>query len=57
MSTTTCPTEIVPVVDQQMKVTVFVHPSLRNLTGVVHDLHDSRHHHYEVVRWTIIHEK
>jgi hypothetical protein len=38
-----------------MKVTIFVHPSLRNLTGVVPDLHDS--HHYEVVRWTTVHEK
>jgi hypothetical protein len=40
-----------------MKVTVFVHLSLRNLTGVVFDLHDSHHHHYEVVKWTIVHEK
>jgi hypothetical protein len=39
-----------------MKVTIFVHPSLRNLTRVVPDLHDS-HHHYEVVRWIVVHEK
>jgi len=57
MSTTTCPTKTVPVVDQRMKVMVFVHPYLRNLTRVVHDLHNSHHHHYEVVKWTIIHEK
>jgi hypothetical protein len=48
--------KIVPVVDQRMKVMVFVHPSLRNLIGVVPDLHDSHHHHYEVVRWTTVHE-
>jgi hypothetical protein len=47
----------VPDVDQQMKVTVSTHPSLRNLTGVVLDLHDSHHHHYEAVRWTVVHEK
>jgi hypothetical protein len=47
----------IPATDQQMKVTVSVHPSLRNLTGVVRDLHDSHHHHYEVVRWTVVHEK
>jgi hypothetical protein len=49
--------KIVPVVDQQMKVTVSVHQSFQNLTGVMHDLHDSHHHHYEVVRWTSVHEK
>jgi hypothetical protein len=37
--------KIVPVVDQQMKVTIFVHLSLQNLTGVVPNLHDSHHHH------------
>jgi hypothetical protein len=47
----------VPVIDQRMKVTVFVHPSLRNLTGVVLDFHDSHHHHYEAVRWAVVHEK
>jgi hypothetical protein len=40
-----------------MKVMVFVHLSLRNLTGVIPDLHDSHHHHYEVVTWTVVHEK
>jgi hypothetical protein len=45
------------VVDQRMKVTVSMHLSLRNLTGVVPNLHDSHHHHYEVVRWTVIREK
>jgi hypothetical protein len=40
-----------------MKVMIFVHPSLRNLTGVVLKLHDSHHHHYEAVRWTDVHEK
>ncbi len=49
--------KIVPVVDQRMKVMVFVHPSLRNLTGVVHDLHNSHHHHYKAMKWTIIHDK
>jgi hypothetical protein len=49
--------KIVLVVDQRMKVTVFVHPSLRNLTRVVPDHHDSHHHHYEAVRWTVVHEK
>jgi aromatic ring hydroxylase len=47
----------VPVVDQRMKVTVSMHPSFRNLIGVVPDLHDSHHHHYEAVRWTIVHKK
>jgi hypothetical protein len=36
--------KIVFTVDQRMKVTVSVHPSLRNLTRVVLDLHDSHHH-------------
>jgi hypothetical protein len=40
-----------------MKVTIFVHLSLQNLTWVVPDLHDSHHHHYEAVRWTVVHEK
>jgi hypothetical protein len=40
-----------------MKVTVFVHLSLRNLTGVVPDLHDSHHRHYEAVRWIVVNEK
>jgi hypothetical protein len=40
-----------------MEVMVFVHPSLRNLNGVIPYLHDSHHHHHEVVRWTVIHEK
>jgi hypothetical protein len=47
----------IPVVDQRMKVTVFVHLSLRNLIRVVLDLHNSHHHHYEVVRWIDVHEK
>jgi hypothetical protein len=45
------------VVDQRMKVTVFVHPSFQNMSGVVLDLHDSHHHHYEAMRWIAIHEK
>jgi hypothetical protein len=45
------------VVDQRMKVMVFMHLSLRNLTGVVLDLHDSHHHQYEAVRWIVVHEK
>jgi hypothetical protein len=49
--------KIVPVVDQQMKVTVFVHPSLQNLIRVVPDFHNSHHHHYEDVKWTTVHEK
>jgi hypothetical protein len=49
--------KIVPVTNQRMKVTVSMHPSLQNLTGVVPDLHDSHHHHYEAVRWTVVHEK
>jgi hypothetical protein len=40
-----------------MKATVFVHPSLQNLTQVVPDLHDSHLHQYEVVRWNVVHEK
>jgi hypothetical protein len=44
-------------IDQRMKITVSVHPSLRNLTKVVLDLHNSHHHHYEVVRCTVVHEK
>jgi hypothetical protein len=40
-----------------MKVMVSMHPSLRNLTGVVPDLQDSHHHHYEVVRCIVVHEK
>jgi hypothetical protein len=40
-----------------MKVTVFVHPSLQNLTGVLPNFHNSHHHHYEAVRWTIVHKK
>jgi hypothetical protein len=47
----------IPVIDQRMKVTVSVHLSLRNLTRVVFDLHDSHHHHYEAVRWIVVHEK
>jgi hypothetical protein len=47
----------VPIVDQRMKVTVFLHLSLQNLIGVILDLHDSHHHHYEAVRWTAVHEK
>jgi hypothetical protein len=50
-------TKIVLTVDQQMKVTVYVHPSLRNMDGVVPNLHDSHHHHYEAVRWTTVHKK
>jgi hypothetical protein len=49
--------KIVPTVDQQIKVTVSMHPSLRNLNGVVPNLHDSHHRHYEAVRWTVVHEK
>jgi hypothetical protein len=49
--------KIVPTTDQRMKVTVSVHPSLRNLTRVVLDLHNSHHHHYEAMRWTVVHEK
>jgi hypothetical protein len=49
--------KIVPTVDQRMKATVFVHLSFQNLTEVVPDLHDSHLHHYEVVRWTIVHKK
>jgi hypothetical protein len=40
-----------------MKVTVSMHPSLQNLTTVIHDLHNSHHHHYEAMRWIIVHEK
>jgi hypothetical protein len=40
-----------------MKVTVFVHSSLQNLTEVLPDLHDSHLHQCEVVRWIIVHEK
>jgi hypothetical protein len=40
-----------------MKVTVYVHLSLRNLTRVVPDLHNSHHHHYEAVRWTDVQKK
>jgi hypothetical protein len=40
-----------------MKVTVFVHPSLRNLIGIVLGVHDSHHHHYEAMRWTVVHKK
>jgi hypothetical protein len=40
-----------------MKATVFVHPSLQNLIEVVPYLHDSHLHQYEVVRWTVVHEK
>jgi hypothetical protein len=49
--------KIVLAIDQQMKVTIFVHPSFQNLIGVVHDLHDSHHHHHKAVRWTVVHEK
>jgi hypothetical protein len=49
--------KIVPATDQRMKVTVFVHPSLRNLIRVVLDLHDCHHYHYEVVRRTAVHKK
>jgi hypothetical protein len=45
------------VVDQQMKVTVSVHPSLQNLTRVILDLDNFHHHHYEAVRCTTVHEK
>jgi hypothetical protein len=47
----------IPSIDQQVKVMVSMHPSLRNLTRVILDLHDSHHHHYESVRWTVVHEK
>jgi hypothetical protein len=47
----------VPIADQRMKVTVFVHPSFWNLIGVILDLHDSHHHHYEAVRWIVVHKK
>jgi hypothetical protein len=40
-----------------MKATVFVHLSLQNLTKVVPELHNSHLHQYEVVRWTVVHEK
>jgi hypothetical protein len=43
--------------NQRMKVTVSVHPSLRNLTKVVLNLHDSHPHHYEAMRWTTVHKK
>jgi hypothetical protein len=49
--------KIVPIADQRMKVTVFVHPSLRNLIRVVPDLHDPHHHHYEAGKWNAVHEK
>jgi hypothetical protein len=49
--------KIIPTTHQRMKVTVSVHPSLQNLTGVVPDIHDSHHHHYEAVKWTIVHKK
>jgi hypothetical protein len=49
--------KIVLAVDQQMNVMVSVHPSFRNLTRVVPDLHDSHPHHYEAMRWTVVHEK
>jgi hypothetical protein len=49
--------KIVPTVDQRMEVTISVHLSLRNLTRVVPYLHDFHHHHYEAMRWTIVHEK
>jgi hypothetical protein len=49
--------ETVPVVDQLMKVTVSVHPSFQNLIGVVPNLHDSHHHHYEAMKWIDVHEK
>jgi hypothetical protein len=48
--------KIIPVVDQRMKVTIFMHPSFQNLTGVVPDLHNFHHHHYEAMRWTIVHK-
>jgi hypothetical protein len=40
-----------------MKVMVSVHLSFQNVTRVVPDLHDSHHHHYEAMRWTVVHEK
>jgi hypothetical protein len=49
--------KIVLSVDQRMKVTIFVHLSLQNLTRVVLNFHDSHHHHYGAMRWTAIHEK
>jgi hypothetical protein len=49
--------KIVPAIDQRMKVTVFVHLSLRNPIGIVPNIHDYHHHHYKAVRWTIVHEK
>jgi hypothetical protein len=49
--------KIVPTVDRRMKVIVSMHLSFRNLTGVVPNLHDSHYHHYEVVMWTVVHEK
>jgi hypothetical protein len=33
----------IPAVDQRMKVTVSVHPSLQNLIRVIPDLHNSHH--------------
>jgi hypothetical protein len=45
----------VPAVAQRMKVMVSVHLSFQNLTGVIPDLHNSHDHHYEVVRWTVVH--
>jgi hypothetical protein len=47
----------VPAVDQRMKVTIFVHLSVQNLIRVVPDFHDSHHHHYDDVKWTVVHEK
>jgi hypothetical protein len=49
--------KIVPIVDQRMKVTVFLHLSFRNLTRVVPTLHNSHHHHYETTRWIVVHKK
>jgi hypothetical protein len=49
--------KIVLAVDQRMKVMDFMHSSLQNPTGVVLNLHNSHHHHYEVVRWIVVHEK
>jgi hypothetical protein len=49
--------KIVPAIDQRIKITVFVHPSFQNLPKVVLDLHNSHHHHYEAVRWIVVHEK
>jgi hypothetical protein len=40
-----------------MKVMVFMHPSLRNLTGVIPDLHDSHHHNDKAMRQIVVHEK